>query len=314
MTEERAPRIAIVTVGQTPRPDLMPEIEAILAGAACDGFGALDGLARETIVRHAPDDDDFGLFAPLSDGTHAIVQVRFATERVEELVARVDGLGYDLIVLATTGLFTPLATRTPLVHGQRAVDAWIAALVVGDARIGVIFPLPRQGAVLAAFGYGTLLQSAHATVKGGHSARLDDAMNRVAGADLILMHSVGYTEAMARQVAETTGKLVVPARRIIAGAARMRLADITGRPVGSANEAYSGADLLKRLAEATAVLTPREREVLELVLEGGANKLIARSLSISHRTVEINRARAMAKLGATSVTELIRRALMASPR
>ncbi|MFX7776299.1 LuxR C-terminal-related transcriptional regulator, partial [Acinetobacter baumannii] len=59
---------------------------------------------------------------------------------------------------------------------------------------------------------------------------------------------------------------------------------------------------------------PREREVLELVLEGGANKLIARSLSISHRTVEIHRARAMAKLGATSVTELIRRALMASPR
>ncbi|WP_368735528.1 glycine betaine ABC transporter substrate-binding protein, partial [Escherichia coli] len=36
--------------------------------------------------------------------------------------------------------FTPLATRTPLVHGQRAVDAWIAALVVGDARIGLIVP------------------------------------------------------------------------------------------------------------------------------------------------------------------------------
>ncbi|WP_368733556.1 LuxR C-terminal-related transcriptional regulator [Acinetobacter baumannii] len=54
--------------------------------------------------------------------------------------------------------------------------------------------------------------------------------------------------------------------------------------------------------------------MLALVLEGGANKLIARALGISHRTVEIHRARAMSKLGATSVTELIRRALMVSQR
>lgn len=314
MADERAPRIAIITIGQSPRPDLMPEMRSILGDVACDEFGALDGLGRDEILRHAPSGEDFGLFAPLADGTHVIVQVRFASERAEALIAHVDGLGYDLIVLATTGLFTSYATHTPLIHGQRAVDAWIAALVVGDARIGVIFPLPRQGAVLAAFGYGTLLQSAHATVEGGHSARLADAAATVTGADLILMHSVGYTEAMARQVAETTGKLVVPARRIIAGAARMRLTDMTGGPVGPSAENYSGAELMKRLAGAVAGLTPREREVLVHVLEGGANKLIARALGISHRTVEIHRARAMAKLGATSVTELIRRALMTPQR
>lgn len=314
MADERAPRIAIITIGQSPRPDLMPEMRAILGEVACDEFGALDGLGRAAILDHAPAAEDFGLFAPLADGTHVIVEVRFASERAEALIAHVDSLGYDLIVLATTGLFTPFTTRTPLIHGQRAVDAWIAALVVGNARIGVIFPLPRQGVVLAAFGYGTLLQSPHATVEGGHSARLADAAASVAGADLILMHSVGYTEAMARQVAEATGKLVVPARRIIAGAARMRLADMTGGPVGASGETYSGAELMKRLAGPVQALTPREQEVLVHVLEGGANKLIARALGISHRTVEIHRARAMAKLGATSVTELIRRALMMPQR
>jgi protein AroM len=312
VSDDHPARVAIITVGQTPRPELMSEIRTILGEVACDEFGALDGIARDAILRHAPEGEDFGLFAPLADGTHVTVQIRFATERIEEVVARVDGLGYDLIVLATTGLFTPLVTHTPLVHGQRAVDAWIAALVVGDARIGLIFPLPRQGAVLAAFGYGTLLQSAHATVEGGHSARLSDAVTCVAAADLILMHSVGYTEAMARQVAEATGKLVVPARRIIAGAARMRLAEMTGR--SSDGETYSGAELIKRLAGQGEALTPRESEVMVHVLEGGANKLIARALGISHRTVEIHRARAMTKLGATSVAELIRRALMTAQR
>jgi FixJ family two-component response regulator len=59
-------------------------------------------------------------------------------------------------------------------------------------------------------------------------------------------------------------------------------------------------------------LTKRETEVLVQVLEGAANKSIGRTLGISHRTVEIHRARAMLKLGATSTPELIRRALRQS--
>ena len=53
-----------------------------------------------------------------------------------------------------------------------------------------------------------------------------------------------------------------------------------------------------------AGLTEREREVLQLALEGLANKLIARKLGISHRTVEIHKARIMHKTGAASVLDL----------
>ncbi|NJD18010.1 MAG: response regulator transcription factor [Gemmatimonadetes bacterium] len=53
-------------------------------------------------------------------------------------------------------------------------------------------------------------------------------------------------------------------------------------------------------------LTPREREVLELVVAGHTNKGIARSLRISRRTVETHRARIMRKAAAASLPELIR--------
>ena len=53
-------------------------------------------------------------------------------------------------------------------------------------------------------------------------------------------------------------------------------------------------------------LTTREREVIDLVLEGNANKVIARELDISDRTVEIHRSHAMEKLGARSVAELVK--------
>jgi two-component system, LuxR family, response regulator FixJ len=59
------------------------------------------------------------------------------------------------------------------------------------------------------------------------------------------------------------------------------------------------------------LLSPREREVLEGLLSGLPNKTIAYDLAISPRTVEIHRARVMDKMGARSLSELIRLALAA---
>lgn len=55
-----------------------------------------------------------------------------------------------------------------------------------------------------------------------------------------------------------------------------------------------------------SALSGREREVLDALTGGGSNKEIARTLSISPRTVEIHRANMMHKLGARSAAEAIR--------
>jgi two-component system response regulator FixJ len=67
----------------------------------------------------------------------------------------------------------------------------------------------------------------------------------------------------------------------------------------------------KELAEHIASLTPREREVMDLVVEGKANKAIAHDLGISQRTVEIHRARVMSKMQASSVSELVQMVMRA---
>ncbi|MEJ6811771.1 MAG: response regulator [Oceanospirillaceae bacterium] len=53
-------------------------------------------------------------------------------------------------------------------------------------------------------------------------------------------------------------------------------------------------------------LTKRELEVLELVVAGTSNKVIASGLSISHRTVEVHRAKVMLKLGAKTLPQLVK--------
>jgi len=62
------------------------------------------------------------------------------------------------------------------------------------------------------------------------------------------------------------------------------------------------ADVLARFES----LTPRERQVMLLVVDGAANKVIAIDLSLSERTVEIHRAKVMEKMGARSVAHLVK--------
>jgi RNA polymerase sigma factor (sigma-70 family) len=60
-----------------------------------------------------------------------------------------------------------------------------------------------------------------------------------------------------------------------------------------------------------ATLTQREREVMDLVVQGRKNKQIADDLGISIKTVEAHRARAMEKMDVSSVAELVRATLNA---
>lgn len=58
-----------------------------------------------------------------------------------------------------------------------------------------------------------------------------------------------------------------------------------------------------------ASLTPREREVMDLVVEGMSNKAIANSLGLSAKTVEVHRAKVMEKMHARSVADLVKMAM-----
>jgi len=58
-------------------------------------------------------------------------------------------------------------------------------------------------------------------------------------------------------------------------------------------------------------LTPRETQVLRLVVAGRANKVIAGDLNLSQRTVEIHRSRVMEKMRAQSLAQLVRMVLAA---
>lgn len=83
-----------------------------------------------------------------------------------------------------------------------------------------------------------------------------------------------------------------------------------------AKDAQTRRDAAVRAAIAAkvALLTPREREVMDLVVSGMSNKGIAAQLQLSAKTVETHRARVMEKMEAGSVAELVHMALTLNPK
>lgn len=78
------------------------------------------------------------------------------------------------------------------------------------------------------------------------------------------------------------------------------------------NDAATDANAARtRVLRRLESLTGRERQVLDLIIEGASNKVIAATLAISPRTVEIYRANVMSKMRAESLSDLIRSTLQA---
>jgi FixJ family two-component response regulator len=91
------------------------------------------------------------------------------------------------------------------------------------------------------------------------------------------------------------------------------LLDAVHRAVEQDAERRGRASRLADIRERLERLTPREREILDMVVGGKRNKVIAIDLGISQSTVEAHRAKVMEKMEASSLSDLMRMMLSLNP-
>jgi two-component system response regulator FixJ len=90
-----------------------------------------------------------------------------------------------------------------------------------------------------------------------------------------------------------------------------RLISMIETAIRQAEPATKSEALAHDIAARIATLSPRERQVMDGLIAGLSNKLIARDYDISPRTIEVYRANVMTKMQANSLSELVRLAMRA---
>jgi protein AroM len=197
---------------------MLPEmLERIGPGIEPIEIGALDDLPSDAIARLAPRGGDHTLVSRLRDGREVTIGKTWTRQRLVELMHELDGRELDLIVLLCTGYFEAVHARTLLIEAQRIVDHAVEAVSEDGRTVGVMVPLATQMDEFHARGQGrSSVVLAHASPYS--DGRFEDAARELGKADLIVMHCMGYTEAMRRRVAAVSGKPVLLARRLVANA------------------------------------------------------------------------------------------------
>ncbi|QHI97697.1 AroM family protein [Xylophilus rhododendri] len=220
MSTPRPTRIGFATIGQSPRDDAVPAIVAALGRPVeVVEAGGLDGLDAAAIAAMAPQAGEYSFATRMADGSQVVLGKPAAEVRLAKVMEHLDGQQLDIVVALCAGTQIPPLKNALLIEPQRIVDGLTEAIAANARRIGIVLPLERQ---LASFHLeaevAAEVQLAHASPYEGD--RFAEAGRELAGCDVIVMHCMGYTEAMRAKVATASGRPTLAAPALVAGVLR----------------------------------------------------------------------------------------------
>ena len=221
-------RIGMVTVGQAPRSDVVPDMAALLPDVEILEAGALDGLDRAAIARLAPEGDDEILVTRLADASAVFVGKAQVLPRVTARIAALEAQGVALTVLLCTGAFPRLTTRRPLLEPQQVLLGVLRGLSY-PGRLGVLTPserhVPQTTARWRADGFDAAVVplSPYEEHDPAALARATAAL-RDAAAGLVVMDCIGFRDVTRRDLSARLGVPVLAANLLVARLAAELLA------------------------------------------------------------------------------------------
>lgn len=211
--------LGTVTIGQSPRSDIMSDILPILGdGVEVVEAGALDGFTKEEVAGMAPGEGDYVLVTRMRDGSSVTVAERYITPKVEEKIRDHFRRGIKIVLLLCTGEFPSFGEKGLLIRPQRILY-YVVKAVAENKRLAVMTPSPEQISqsrkrwqkvsdnltVVAASPYGD-------------PSELDEAIGKLKkeAPEVVVMDCMGYTMKMQEKVREGTGAPVFLARSTVA--------------------------------------------------------------------------------------------------
>lgn len=215
--------IALITIGQSPRPDLRAAIDAAIpAGANVLEAGILDGLSQTQIESDLlPCPGEMPLITKLRDGSVIVLSSDKAQKMMQTLVNRLSDKGIDIIILLCTGQFSGLDNSTALVVQPDLLVPSVLAAMVPNARLGVVMPKAEQAAngpdKWIATGLNPVYAAAPPYNGSAQDWRTAGQQLATAGVKAVILDCMGYDESHAEMLQSVLTCPIFTSGKIIAG-------------------------------------------------------------------------------------------------
>lgn len=212
--------LGIVTIGQAPRSDVVPQMRRYLpAGTRIIEAGALDGLSTEQAAEFRPRSGEYILTTRMTTGESVVVSKERLMPRLQGAFQQVLKAGADIALILCTGELPELSGQALVVRPDRI----LRHIVLGfrPRRLGILIPLPEQIGLARERWSEVVPELAVACADPyGDPTYIPQAGLELLDRDpeLIVMDCMGYREGHRREVKAATG---VPT--VLANAAVSRL-------------------------------------------------------------------------------------------
>jgi protein AroM len=217
---QSAPIVAFVTIGRSPRDDMIPELLQYLGTSSIIEWGALDGLSRQEIDELKPAEGERMVVSRLESGDSVRMAKRHLDPRIQVGIKECEQRGADVVVVTCTSEFPRFEHTKPLLVAGQLLRGVIPA-VVGGCHLGVVCPDAAQ-VDFAVEEWSTYARKVSALVATPYSEGAADFVGRCAedlcahGADYVFLDCMGYTREMQAAARNRVGNRVLLARTLVA--------------------------------------------------------------------------------------------------
>lgn len=210
--------IGMLTIGQSPRDDIMPGFSEILG----DNYevlesGALDGLTLEEVRSVDIQPDDYILVSRMRNGTEVKFSKRFILPRLQEKISELEQFSH-LIVIMCTGKFPKFKSDGLVVTPQEILKGVVEG-TLKEGRLGVVYPAAEQISE-----DDDSLNLKGLEVYADHMSPYDQEIEvhplamrlKEKKLDLIFLNCFGFNSQVKRVISEETGVPVIQSNALIA--------------------------------------------------------------------------------------------------
>jgi protein AroM len=206
-----------VTIGQSPRHDVITSMLDTHHAVRFSESGALDDLPRVAIEALLPRNAESPLVTTLRDGSEVVVSKPRLAPHLQAAVNSVEEAGADVVVILCTGAFSYLESRSPIIYPDTLLRNCVNALLPAGT-LGVLMPHQGQMDTMERKWQLSGRRFVGAVASPYSSAGAVEALARSLaeqGARLIVMDCMGYSTEMRDRVVAGAGVPAVLSNRLV---------------------------------------------------------------------------------------------------